>query len=121
MSVYEEIKKAADRMDDYALAIELDSDLSVITKLKRERVHLLQIADEYKKMELHLETQKSKSSYLERLLFFELLRQKDAKFMTMIKPIVGEEDFEWRSKHQLFTNQEISTVIGKLIELDSVI
>ena len=70
MSIYEEIISAADKMDEFALSIEIDNDPAIITNLKRERFHLMKIADDLKKLQIWTDTVQRRSAYLQRMLFY---------------------------------------------------
>ena len=116
MSIYEEIISAADKMDEFALSIEIDNDPAIITNLKRERFHLMKIADDLKKLQIWTDTVQRRSAYLQRMLFYELLKQNDQQFVEKVKPVLGSQDFEWRVQHQMFTDSEISSAMAAVIE-----
>ena len=44
------------------------------------------------------------------------MRQKDSLAVKRAKHILGEQDFDWRSEHQMFTDSEISSVMAVLSE-----
>ena len=120
MSVYDELIEVADRMEEFAISIEINKDPSIIRNLKREKLHLLKIADDIKKMQMRSKTVQRNAMYLQRILFYELIRQNDTLFLDRVKPIVGDEDFEWKVKHQMFTNQEISSAMTAVLEEEEI-
>lgn len=121
MTLYDELLSAAEKINQYALTIEIDNNPAIIKDLKRENFHLLKMADEYKSNQLRIETIQRNAMYIERMLFYELLRQEDELFLAKIKPVIGEEDFDWRAKHQMFTDQEISAAMSEVIKKETVI
>lgn len=116
MPMYEELIAVADKMEEFAISIEINKDPSIIRDLKRERFHILKIADDLKNAQLRSETVRRNAVHLERMLFYELLRQNDELFLDLAKPIIGEEDFAWRAKHHMFTDQEISAAMSEVIK-----
>ena len=120
MSVYDELIEVADRMEEFAISIEINKDPSIIRNLKREKLHLLKIADDIQKMQMRSKTVQRNAMYLQRILFYELIRQNDTLFLDRVKPIVGDEDFEWKVKHQMFTNQEISSAMTAVLEEEEI-
>ena len=111
MTIYDELITLADKMDKFALSIERDNDPTIIRDLKQERFRLQKIAEEIRKMQFQTEAIQRSEEATERILFYELLRQKDEMFLQKIKPIVGNEEFEWRAMHHLFTDKEIGQAI----------
>ena len=120
MSVYDELIEVADRMEEFAISIEINKDPSIIRNLKREKLHLLKIADDIQKIQMRSKTVQRNAMYLQRILFYELIRQNDTLFLDRVKPIVGDEDFEWKVKHQMFTNQEISSAMTAVLEKEEI-
>lgn len=116
MTLYDEMISSAERMNAYALSIEIDNDPMIIKSLRREGLQLKKMAADFKDYELEVEHQKRYIAQCERMLFYELLRQRDTLFLERIKPIVGMDDFDWRAQHQLFTDQEICSAISAVIE-----
>jgi hypothetical protein len=121
MTLYDELLSAAEKINEYALTIEIDNNPAIITNLKRENFRLLKMADDYKTSLLQYETMQRNAMYIERMLFYELLRQKDELFLEKIKPLIGEEDFDWRAKHQMFTDQEISSAMSAVIKKEATV
>ena len=114
MTVYEHLNQVAKKMDDISLSIELHNDPSVISDLKRERISLVAVADDVRRIENESAYIRKQCMDLKRLLFYELLRQREPQFIKSIKSIVGTEEFAWRIEHRLFSDQEISSVITKI-------
>ena len=87
---------------------------SLIPELRTEKLVLKYVADQVLQMEnqIYVLNQQVKDS--RRIAFYELMRRKDSLAVKRAKHILGEQDFEWRSEHQMFTDSEITSVMAVL-------
>ncbi len=116
MSAYEDLKQSAKKLDDICYLIEMENDPSVIPDLKRESISLKVIAEAVRHMEDDDTSMRNQCLRLKRILFYELLNQKDEIFIRQIKPIVGEDNFEWRAEHRGFCDDEIIAAMSVVME-----
>ena len=116
VSIYKELLDAVNKMEDISVAIEKDHDPSLIPELRKEKLVLKYVADHVMKMESQIVILNQQVKDSRRIAFYELLRQKDSPVVTRAKRILGEQDFDWRSEHQMFTDSEITSVMAVVSE-----
>ena len=116
VSIYKELIDAVNKMEDISVAIEKDHDPSLIPELRMEKLVLKYVADQVLKMENQIIILNQQVKDSRRIAFYELLRQKDSPAVLKAKRILGEQDFEWRTEHQMFTDSEITSVMAVLSE-----
>ena len=116
VSIYKELIDAVNKMEDISIAIEKDNDPSHIPELRTEKLVLKYVADQVMQMEGQIYVLNQQVRDSRRIAFYELMRQKDSLAVKRAKHILGEQDFDWRSKHQMFTDSEISSVMAVLSE-----
>ena len=116
VSIYKELIDAVNKMEDIAIAIEKDNDPSHIPELRTEKLVLKYVADQVMQMEGQIYVLNQQVRDSRRIAFYELMRQKDSLAVKRAKHILGEQDFDWRSEHQMFTDSEISSVMAVLSE-----
>ena len=116
VSIYKELIDAANKMEDISVAIEKDHDPSLIPELRMEKLVLKYVADQVLKMENQIIILNQQVKDSRRIAFYELLRQKDSSVVKRAKQILGEQDFEWRAEHQMFTDSEITSFMAVLSE-----
>ena len=116
VSIYKELIDAVNKMEDISVAIEKDHDPSLIPELRMEKLVLKYVADQVLKMENQIIILNQQVKDSRRIAFYELLRQKDSPAVLKAKRILGEQDFEWRTEHQMFTDSEITSVMAVLNE-----
>lgn len=116
VSIYKELIDAVNKMEDISVAIEKDHDPSLIPELRMEKLVLKYVADQVLKMENQIIILNQQVKDSRRIAFYELLRQKDSPAVHKAKRILGEQDFEWRTEHQMFTDSEITSVMAVLNE-----
>ena len=116
ISIYKELIDAVNKMEDISVAIEKDHDPSLIPELRKEKLVLKYVADHVMKMESQILILNQQVKDSRRIAFYELLRQKDSPVVKRAKHILGKQDFDWRSEHQLFTDSEITSVMAVLNE-----
>jgi hypothetical protein len=116
VSIYKELIDAVNKMEDISIAIEKDHDPSLIPELRTEKLVLKYVADQVMQMEGQIYVLNQQVRDSRRIAFYELMRQKDSLAVKRAKHILGEQDFDWRSEHQMFTDSEISTVMAVLSE-----
>ena len=116
VSIYKELIDAVNKMEDIAIAIEKDNDPSHIPELRTEKLVLKYVADQVMQMEGQIYVLNQQVRDSRRIAFYELMRQKDSLAVKRAKHILGEQNFDWRSEHQMFTDSEISTVMAVLSE-----
>ena len=116
VSIYKELLDAVNKMEDISAAIEKDHDTYLITELRKEKLVLKYVADHVMKMESQIVILNQQVKDSRRIAFYELLRQKDSPVVTRAKRILGEQDFDWRSEHQMFTDSEITSVMAVVSE-----
>ena len=116
VSIYKELIDAVNKMEDISIAIEKDNDPSHIPELRTEKLVLKYVADQVMQMEGQIYVLNQQVRDSRRIAFYELMRQKDSLAVKRAKHILGEQDFDWRSEHQMFTDSEISSVMAVLSE-----
>ena len=116
ISIYKELIDAVNKMEDISVAIEKDHDPSLIPELRKEKLVLKYVADHVMKMESQILILNQQVKDSRRIAFYELLRQKDSPVVKRAKHILGEQDFDWRSEHQMFTDSEITSVMAVVSE-----
>ena len=116
VSIYKELLDAVNKMEDISVAIEKDHDPALIPELRKEKLVLKYVADHVMKMESQIVILNQQVKDSRRIAFYELLRQKDSPVVTRAKRILGEQDFDWRSEHQMFTDSEITSVMAVVSE-----
>lgn len=116
VSIYKELIDAVNKMEDISIAIEKDNDPSHIPELRTEKLVLKYVADQVMQMEGQIYVLNQQVRDSRRIAFYELMRQKDSLAVKRAKYILGEQDFDWRSEHQMFTDSEISSVMAVLSE-----
>ena len=116
VSIYKELIDAVNKMEDISIAIEKDHDPSLIPELRTEKLVLKYVADQVMQMEGQIYVLNQQVRDSKRIAFYELMRQKDSLAVKRAKHILGEQDFDWRSEHQMFTDSEISSVMAVLSE-----
>ena len=116
VSIYKELIDAVNKMEDISAAIEKDHDPSLIPELRTEKLVLKYVADQVMQMEGQIYVLNQQVRDSRRIAFYELMRQKDSLAVKRAKHILGEQDFDWRSEHQMFTDSEISSVMAVLSE-----
>lgn len=116
VSIYKELLDAVNKIEDISVAIEKDHDPSLIPELRKEKLVLKYVADHVMKMEGQIVVLNQQVKESRRIAFYELLRQKDSTAVKHAKRILGEQDFDWRSEHQMFTDSEITSVMAVLSE-----
>ena len=116
VSIYKELIDAVNKMEDISIAIEKDHDPSLIPELRTEKQVLKYVADQVMQMEGQIYVLNQQVRDSRRIAFYELMRQKDSLAVKRAKHILGEQDFDWRSEHQMFTDSEISSVMAVLSE-----
>lgn len=116
VSIYKELIDAVNKMEDISIAIEKDHDPSLIPELRTEKLVLKYVADQVMQMEGQIYVLNQQVRDSRRIAFYELMRQKDSRAVKRAKHILGEQDFDWRSEHQMFTDSEISSVMAVLSE-----
>ncbi len=116
VSIYKELIDAVNKMEDISIAIEKDHDPSLIPELRTEKLVLKYVADQVMQMEGQIYVLNQQVRDSRRIAFYELMRQKDSLAVKRAKHILGEQDFDWRSEHQMFTDSEISSVMAVLSE-----
>ncbi len=116
VSIYKELIDAVNKMEDISVAIEKDHDPSLIPELRTEKLVLKYVADQVMQMEGQIYVLNQQVRDSRRIAFYELMRQKDSLAVKRAKHILGEQDFDWRSEHQMFTDSEISSVMAVLRE-----
>ena len=118
VSIYKELIDAVNKMEDISIAIEKDHDPSLIPELRTEKLVLKYVADQVMQMEGQIYVLNQQVRDSRRIAFYELMRQKDSLAVKRAKHILGEQDFDWRSEHQMFTDSEISSVMAVLSEAE---
>jgi len=116
VSIYKELIDAVNKMEDISVAIEKDHDPSLIPELRTEKLVLKYVADQVMQMEGQIYVLNQQVRDSRRIAFYELIRQKDSLAVKRAKHILGEQDFDWRSEHQMFTDSEITSVMAVLNE-----
>ena len=116
VSIYKELIDAVNKMEDISITIEKDNDPSHIPELRTEKLVLKYVADQVMQMEGQIYVLNQQVRDSRRIAFYELMRQKDSLAVKRAKHILGEQDFDWRSEHQMFTDSEISSVMAVLSE-----
>ncbi len=116
VSIYKELIDAANKMEDISVAIEKDHDPSLIPELRTEKLVLKYVADQVLRMEEQIYVLNQQVKESRRLAFYELMRQKDSPVAKRAQHILGEQDFDWKSEHQMFTDSEINSVMAVLNE-----
>ena len=116
VSIYKELIDAVNKMEDISIAIEKDHDPSLIPELRTEKLVLKYVADQVMQMEGQIYVLNQQVRDSRRIAFYELIRQKDSLAVKRAKHILGEQDFDWRSEHQMFTDSEITSVMAVLNE-----
>lgn len=116
VSIYKELIDAVNKMEDISITIEKDNDPSHIPELRTEKLVLKYVADQVMQMEGQIYVLNQQVRDSRRIAFYELMRQKDSHAVKRAKHILGEQDFDWRSEHQMFTDSEISSVMAVLSE-----
>ena len=116
VSIYKELIDAVNKMEDISITIEKDNDPSHIPELRTEKLVLKYVADQVMQMEGQIYVLNQQVRDSRRIAFYELMRQKDSLAVIRAKHILGEQDFDWRSEHQMFTDSEISSVMAVLSE-----
>ncbi len=116
MTLYDDLISVAKKMNDFSISIERDNDPAIIRNLKQEEYHLKVMADELKKMITRSESDRNYALRLQRMLFYELFKQNDEPFIQKALSVLDSEDFEWKAKHQMFTDREITDVMKTVIK-----
>ena len=116
VSIYKELIDAVNKMEDISIAIEKDHDASLIPELRTEKLVLKYVADQVMQMEGQIYVLNQQVRDSRRIAFYELMRQKDSLAVKRAKHILGEQDFDWKSEHQMFTDSEITSVMAVLNE-----
>ena len=115
-SLYKELIEIADDLEDIAVTVERENDLSIIPKLRTERLVLQYVAEQVLILEEQIIDLNKQTMYSRRLAFYELLINKDPFATNLAKSIIGEYNFDWRVAHHLFSDEEINLVMTSLNE-----
>ena len=115
-SIYKDLMNAVEMIEDISTDIEKNYDLLLIPKLRTEKLVLKYVADQVLKMENQIIILEQQVKDSRRFAFYELLRHKDSLAVKKARSILGNQDFDWRSDHKMFTDAEITSVMTILTE-----
>ena len=115
-TIYKELMDAVEMIEDISIDIEKNHDPLLIPKLRTEKLVLKYVADQVLKMEKQIIILDQQARDSRRFAFYELLRHKDSIAEKKARSILGEQDFDWRWDHKMFTDAEITSVMTILSE-----
>lgn len=120
MSLYKDLINVTDEISSISETAEQECDPSFVPRLQKQKMVLKYIAEGVKKQQDEINYLERQNLTWKRITFYELIRQADLETIERVKRIAGEQDFDWKCKHHLFTDTEINAAMDVLVKKEKI-